>query len=394
MKRLIFAVFAMIFPSLLPAGGAEDFARDSNIYSLRIFNLAVSQKLAKDTANLALAPALIQNQGGALFCGGAGLNAEAAFRLPQNPQECMAQFEKFGPDIKLREGGFSMASVIFTKRFLPLKPGFAKTAKSFGLGLDSFNPELAEVAAVKIGQWLEWISCGFQNEDFSSSYISPDANLMLMSSAAFDFSSVRADSEADIKFAFKSGQVVEKSAARFSRGVAIGEFPDFDAAIFTPQDCAFSVMFFKPKTMQRAKAFLANLDAETFENSFKVLKLLAQSGDGSQIVVPKFSFSGGVVNLNSAVAASGAAAIFKENQYPNFSAEKLKVGNVLQACAISFMCEPGAVNQVATKNFILDRPFAVAVVDNNLGRILFLSAIENPKKRGGSENKKQTILEK
>ena len=380
MKRIFFAVFALLSAPLLFAGGAAEFARNSNIYSLRIFNLAVSQKLVKDTENLALAPALIQSQCGALFCGGADFNA-AAFCLPQTPQACLADFEKFGSNVNLRGGGNSLASVIFTKRFLPLKPEFAKTAKAFSLGLDSFNPELAEVAAVKIGQWLDWVSGGAQ-KDFSSSHIPAEANLMLISCAAFDFSRVPADSETNIKFAFKSGQVVEKSAARFSRGAAFCEFADFDAAIFTPPDSAFSAVFLKPKTMQRAKTFLANLDAETFENSFKVLKLLAgESGGGSQIIVPKFSLSGGIVNLNSAVSQSGAAEIFKDKLYPNFSAEKLKVGNVLQACSLSFMCAAGTASQVATKTFVLDKPFAVAVVDNNSARIIMLSAIENPKKR-------------
>lgn len=382
MKRIFFAVFALLVAPLLFAGGAEDFARNSNIYSLRIFNLAVSQNLAKPTENLALAPALLQSQGGALFCGGAEGNLAAAFCLPQDAAECAASFEKFGSGAKLRGGGNSLASVIFTKRFLPLKPEFAKVAKAFSLGLDSFNPELAEVAAVKIGQWLDWLSGGAQKDIFFSSHIPAEANLMLVSSATFDFSRIPADAEEKIKFAFKSGQVVEKSAARLSRGAAFCEFAEFDAAILTPQDSAFSIVFMKPKTMQRAKTFLASLDAETFENSFKVLKLLAgESSDGSQIIVPKFSLSGGIVNLNSAVSQSGAAEIFKEKLYPNFSAEKLKVGNVLQACSLSFMCAAGSLNQVSAKTFVLDRPFAVAVVDNNSARMLLLSAIENPKKR-------------
>ena len=50
MKKRLFALLAA---PLLSAGEAAEFARNSNIYSLRIFNLAVSQKLVKDTENLA-----------------------------------------------------------------------------------------------------------------------------------------------------------------------------------------------------------------------------------------------------------------------------------------------------------------------------------------------------
>ena len=384
MKRFIFAVFAALAPSLLPAGGAADFARGSNIYSLRIFNLAVSQNLAKPAENLALAPAPIQNQGAAFYFAGENPQIRAAFCLPENPRECLEFFEKFGGGINFRrDGALSMSPAIFTKRFLPLKPDFAKTAKAFSLGLDSFNPELPEVAALKIGQWLDWISFSRHKDVFLPSFVPADANVFWLSSAVFDFSRVQADFSAPLKFTFNSGKAVEKQAAVFSAGTAAGEFSGFDAAILNPPNCEFSIVFFKPKNSERAKNFLSTLDAETFENSFKVLKLLAgEKGSGTQIAVPRFQISSGLVNLNSAVSASGAQAVFGENLYPKFSSEKLKVGNVLQACSLSLMCgAPLAANQISAKTFALDRPFAVAVADYNSGRIIMLAAVENPKKR-------------
>ena len=290
-------------------------------------------------------------------------------------------YGRFAEGLKVRKGGISLESAVFSRRFLPLKKAYSEILKNFSLSAESFNPALADVAAIKISQWFDWVSLGVQKDVFKPENVSENADFMLASSAVFNFDFVLPNGFADLKFTFKNGKVVDKSAMIFTDDAAVGEFKDFDAAVLNVKNTEFSIVFIKPKNFERAKEMLSKLDAESFENAFNVLKMLANSAE-FRIIVPKFKLDSALMNLNAAMEGIGAETIFGKTEYPKFSDEKLNVGNVFQAAFLSMRpaaSGTGLSKSDFAKTLVLDRPFAVAVCEAKTGRIIFLGAVENPK---------------
>lgn len=356
-----------------------DFVRKSNEFSILFFNKAIPSSSIKDTSNFGICPALIQNQGGALYSASGNENLKKSFFLESDNLDF---YKQFSAPFKVRENGrFALESVIFSRRFLPLKKSFSEVLKNFSLSADSYNPELKDVAAIKISQWFDWVSFGAQKEVFKPEDVAQNADLMLVSSATFNFDNLLLDAPSTLKFTFKNGKEVEKRAGVYSRGVAVAQFKDFDASFLKVEGADYSIIFLKPKELERAKTLLSKIDAESFENAFNVLKMLVNT-EVSQVVVPRFKLNMGLLNLNSIIQNLGAGEIFEAQQYPKFSENKLKVGNVFQTPSFSIYpnAENGKASNPATKILVLDKPFAVAVCEFTTGRIIFLGAVENPKK--------------
>lgn len=378
MKRFFIYVAFSFFCLVSQALGADDFVRFSNDFSILLFNKSVSSNSVKDIANFCLCPPLTQTQGGAFCFAGGGENLAKAFFLKPSSGDF---YGRFAEGLKVRKGGISLESAVFSRRFLPLKKAYSEILKNFSLSAESFNPALADVAAIKISQWFDWVSLGVQKDVFKPENVSENADFMLASSAMFNFDFVLPNGFADLKFTFKNGKVVDKKAMVFTDDVAVGEFKDFDAAVLNVKNTGFSIVFIKPKNFERAKEMLSKLDAESFENAFNVLKMLANSAE-FRLIVPKFKLDSALMNLNAAMESIGAGAIFGKTEYPKFSDEKLNVGNVFQAAFLSMrpaVSGTGLSKSDFAKTLVLDRPFAVMVCESKTGRIIFLGAVENPK---------------
>ncbi|MBO5780867.1 MAG: hypothetical protein J6R08_00175 [Opitutales bacterium] len=377
MKR--FFIYVVLSFSCLVASASDlaEFVRRSNDFSIFLFNNSVSSNSVKDTANFCVCPPLTQSQGWAFCLAGGGESLEKAFFLKPSSGDFYRRFTEL---LKTRQNGVSLESAVFSRRFLPLKKTFSELLKDVSLSSESFNPALPDVAALKISQWFGWLSFGLQKDIFKPENISVNADFMLCSSAVFNFDFFAPNGFADLKFTFKNGKIVDKTAAVFTENVAVGEFKDFDAAILNVKNTDYSMVFMKPR-LERAKTMLSKLDAETFENAFNVLKMLSKNSD-FRLIAPKFKLNSGLMNLNSAIESVGAGAIFKKTEYPKFSDEKLNVGNVFQAAWLSMRpaaAGAGLGKSDFAKTLVLDGPFAVAVCESKTGRIIFLGAVENPK---------------
>lgn len=297
----------------------------------------------------------------------------------------MALLDKDSKQIRL-----SMANSIWLNDQFHFQKVFAENNKGY------FNAEIEEIdiadkaSAQKINDWVKKAT-NDKIEDMVEDQLDPNLVAILLNAIYFkgdwtyEFDKELTENR---PFTLKDGTTTEVPLMSLSEDLAYIENDDFQAVILPYGEEEMSMRVFLPKE---------GADLETFQKSLTIENWAAWNKEfiptEGTVLLPKFQLEYEIV-LNDALAKMGMATIFDERANLTKMIEEkesLMISEVKQKTFIDVNeegTEAAAATSIGVKmtSMPLDppfymevnRPFFIAITDEETDTILFMGAIENP----------------
>jgi serpin B len=381
--------FAQAAPRTYPA---ERAARADNAFGFKL--LAETRKtlpgrnVFQSPVGLALALAMAGNGAGGQtlqqMAGTLQWQGAAPAEWNAGNQQLLGHLLALDPKIKLE-----IANSLWTQAGAPIKPDFISSCEK------SYRAEVAAVdfqdpaTAKKINDWVSQSTHGKITTLFDPP-LSPDLRLILVDAIYFKGSwEVPFDKKltSDKPFTVRAGQTVQHPRMLRKERMRYMNTADFQAVAIPYAGRQASLYVFLPK--ENLDKFIPDLTPENWEQWMGLFRLR----EGT-LELPRFKLEN-KYELNGELKALGMPRAFsREAEFGGISTEPLLISQVVQktfvevneegteaAAASGIGMRALAVRAPAAPPFtmIVDRPFYVAIREDQTGTILFHGAIEDPR---------------
>lgn len=299
--------------------------------------------------------------------------------------ESLQDLEKEDPGVEIR-----ITHALFAKESIPLKKSFLRTAQDYydvhPEFIDFTNPSAVET----INRWVRKKTEG--KIEGILEHLDPDAILVLLNAVFFQGAwSVPFDEQdtRSIPFHFPGG-VTREHPTMFQSGWYQYLATDDFQAVRLPygEKGRLKMYLFLPRPEFPLSSFLAQLTSENWRNWMRGF-----ARKKGRIGVPRFTLSYGTVDLKKVLSRMGMEVVFSPRaDFGNLTDEPAFIKNVFhrtmlkvnekgtEAAATTAVVVAKGMSQEPEETFemIIDRPFFLAIVEEDSGLILFMGAVFSP----------------